>query len=530
MQQRYCLTILLILLAVTGGYAQKNPDKLSPKAYYNLNDYNRALEGYLELWPTHQRDLEINLNIATCYLHVNGDKSKAIPYLSYLVREGNKDEEVIFMLGQAYMYADNFEEALKYFNSYRARTGPKNYDIADLYITYCNNAREMEAHPQNVVFENLGKEVNTKYPDYYPFVVEHDSTMYYTARRETNTGNMSSFEGFYTSDIYVAHGLNGQFTRSKNLGVFINTAEDEQCVYVTPDGKNMIIYVDNTKLKISDDLFITSAEKGKAFPKPSGFDNPVNTDFGEMEGCISRDLSTMFIASDRPGGMGETDIYMIEKEGPGKWGKPVDLGPAINSRYSEAFPVYDEATHTLYFASNGPKSMGGFDVFRSVYDPKTKAFGPAINLGYPINTTDDNMVFSLAANKHDGYLSAYRPEGYGDLDIYRVSYRTTLKGTVTAADSAAALNATVSILHRNGTLLQSREIRDADNQFAFILAPGKYILTVKAAGYPELLEDIVIDEKDNYAAERKKDIVLKHPPGAAPKTGPKSPKKKPVKK
>ena len=529
MQKRFCTFLLFIpLLFVAGGYAQKSPDKLSPKAYYNVNDYNRALEGYLELWPNHQQDLEINLNIATCYLHVNGDRSKALPYLNYLVREGNHDEEVTFMLGQAYMYGYNFDEALKYFNSYRAHTAPKNFENADLYIAYCTNAKEMTAHPQNVMFENLGTGINTKYPDYYPFSVEGDSTLYYTARRETNTGNMSSFEGFYTSDIYVSRKTNGQFGKSKNLGTLINTAEDEQCVYVTPDGRNMIIYIDNTKLKISDDLFMASADKGKAFPKPTGFNDPVNTDFAEMEGCITKDLSLMFVASDRPGGMGETDIYMIEKEGPDTWGKPVDLGPAVNSRYSEAFPVYDEDTHTLYFASDGPKSMGGFDVFKSVYDPKTKAFGPASNLGYPVNTPEDNMVFSLAPNKHDGYLSAYRPEGYGDLDSYKVSYRTTLKGTVTAEDTASAPVATVAILHRNGTLLQSKEIRDKDNKFAFVLAPGKYILSVKAPGYPDLLEDVTIDEKLNYVAERRRDILLKHPGPAAPPKAPKksSPKKK----
>lgn len=523
MQKRFCTFLLFIpLLFVAQGYAQKSADNLSPKAYYSVNDYNRALEGYLQLWPKHQQDLEINLNIATCYLHVNGDKSKALPYLNFLVREGNKDDELTFMLGQANMYAYNFDEALKYFNNYRyrSRSNPKNSDLADLYVSYCTNAKDMVAHAQNVVFENLGANINTKYPDYYPFVVEGDSTLYYTARRETNQGNMSSFEGFYTSDIYVSRKANGQFGKSKNLGTLINTAEDEQCVYVTPNGKNMIIYIDNAKLKISEDLFITSADKGKTFPKPTGFNDPVNTDFGEMEGCITQKLDMMFVASDRPDGMGETDIYMIEKVGPNEWGKPVDLGPSINTRYSEAFPVYDEETHTLYFASNGPKSMGGFDVFKSVFDPKTKAFGPAINLGYPINTPEDNMVFSLSTNKHDGYLSAYRPEGYGDLDIYKVNYRTTLKGVVKDEDSMVAVTATVSILQRNGTLIQSKEIREKDNKYAFVLAPGKYLLNVKAPGYPEMIEDITIDERVNYVSERKRDIVLKRPGGTVPLKAP----------
>ncbi len=493
------------------GYAQKAPEKLSPKAYYNYNDYDRALDGYLEIWHDHQQDLEINLHIATCYLHVNGDKSKAIPYLSYLVREGNKDEEVTFMLGQAYLYALNIDEALKYFNAYRAKTIPKNYELADLYISYCNNAKEMIAHPLNVTFENLGKDVNTKYPDYYPFIVESDSTLYYTARRETNTGNITSFEGYYTSDIYVSRNVNGVFQKSKNLGTFINTPEDEQCVYMTPNGKNMIIYVDNAKLKIAGDLFMTSTDKGKAFPKPTGFKDPVNTEFSELEGCITSNLNMMIISSDRPGGIGDMDLYMVERGDGDKWKEPINLGPNINTKFGEAFPVFDEASNTLYFASEGPKSMGGYDIFKSKFDPKTKQFGPAVNLGYPINTTDDNMIFSLAANKRDGYESLYMPGGIGDLDIYKVSFCTTLKGKVVTEDSIADLTAVISILKRNGTLVAKKEITAKDNTYDFTLATGKYIIDVKSPGCIDYIEDITLDDKVGYVPVHKTTIILQHP-------------------
>lgn len=538
MRSPYFLTFFCICF-FTFSFSQNPKDKLSPKEYFAINDYNRALAGYLELWPKDQGNLEINRNIAICYLNVNEDKSKAIPYLSYLQRQGMFDEEVIFMFGQAYMYAYKFDEALKYFNLFRSKTVAKNYEMADLYIAYCNNAKELISHPLNVTFENLGKEVNSKYPDYYPYVIQSEGILYFTSRRETNTGNMNSWEGYYTSDIYFSKVTNGAFTKAKNLGTLVNTAEDEECVYVTPDGKNMVIYQDNIRMNISGDLFLTSLGKGKTFPKPVGFDEPLNTDALELEGCISSDLKTMIISTDRKGGMGETDLYMLKQLPSGKWATPVNLGPNINTKYREGFPVYDEASQTLYFASEGPKSMGGFDIFKSTYDSVSKSFSPAINLGYPINTPEDNMEFTFAGNRRDGYISAVRPEGYGDLDLYKVTFneveirQTILKGNITTEDSLVYLTATVTLYDAaTNTEIASKDIDGKNTKYIFLLSPGKYIIKVNAENYAEYKETIAILDKSDYVLEKEKNIMLVRPGSGAPpepkKGKTKAPAKKPV--
>ncbi|HEX8517534.1 MAG TPA: hypothetical protein VF868_15155 [Bacteroidia bacterium] len=535
--KNFCLLFLLTL--ASPAWAQNPKDKLPPKDYFAISDYNRALEGYLELWSKDQGNKEINRNLAICYLSVNGDKSKALPYLHYLLKQGINDEEVIFMLGQGYMYSYKFDEALKYFNSFRSKTNPKNYEMADLFIAYCNNGKEMITHPLNVTFENLGKAVNSKYPDYYPYVIQNEGVLYFTSRRETNTGNITSWEGFYTSDIYSSKVINGAFSKAKNLGTMVNTAEDEQCVYVTPDGKNMIVYMDSERLKISGDLFISSLGKGKTFPKPVGFDNPLNTDALELEGCISADLKTMIISSDRKGGMGETDLYMLKQLPNGQWASPVNLGPNINTKYREAFPIYDEASHILYYASEGPKSMGGFDIFKSVYDTITKNFGPAENIGYPINTPEDNMEFTLAENKRDGYIAAVRPEGYGDLDLYKVIFndvevrQTILKGKVSTEDSLVALTATVILYDAaSNTEIASKDIDGSNMKYIFLLNPGKYTIKVVAENFADYKETFSILDKSDYVSEKEKNIILLRPGSdgkSDPKKGKVPPKKKTVK-
>jgi tetratricopeptide (TPR) repeat protein len=512
---------------------QSPKEKISPKTYFDISDYNRALEGYLELWPKDQSNKEINKNLAICYLSVNGDKTKALPYLHYLLRSGVNDEEIIFMLGQAYLYDYKFDEALKYFNTFRMNTNPKNYEMADLYIAYCMNGKEMITKPLNVTFENLGKAVNSKYPDYYPYVIQNEGVLYFTSRRETNTGNITSWEGFYTSDIYSSKVVNGVFTKARNLGTLVNTAEDEQCVYVTPDGKNMIIYMDSERLKISGDLFLSSLGKGKTFPKPVGFDDPLNTDDLELEGCISSDLKTMIISSDRKGGLGETDLYMLRQLPNGKWAAPVNLGPNVNTKYREAFPIYDESSRILYFASEGPKSMGGFDIFRSVYDTVNKIFGPAENMGYPINTTEDNMEFTLAGNKRDGYIAAVRPEGYGDLDLYKVIFndvevrQTILKGKVITEDSLVNLAATVTLYDATtNTEIASKDIDGNNMKFIFLLNPGKYIIKVTAENFTDYQETFSILDKSDYVSEKEKNLLLRRPVSSDDKPAPKKGKTK----
>jgi hypothetical protein len=531
-------TILFLYLVINSVacFAQTGRDKLSPKEYFNLNDYNRALEGYLAMWHAHQDDLEINKNIAICYLSVNEDRSKALPYLHYVQKNGPPNEEITFMLGQAYLYGYKFDEALKYFNAFRSKTNPKNYEMADLYISYCNNAKELIQHPLNVTFENLGKPVNSKYADYYPYVIQSEGILYFTSRREGNTGNMTSAQSYFTSDIYYSNVTNGQFTKAKNFGSIVNTAEDEECVYITPNGKNMIIYQDNIRLNVTGDLFLSSSGKGKTFQKPIGFKEPVNTQDLELEGCITSDLNTLIISSDRKGGYGETDLYIIKKLPNGEWGTPVNLGTNINTKYREAFPVYDEQSSTLYFASEGLKSMGGFDIFKSVYDSTAKSFGPAVNIGYPINTPMDDMEFTFAGNKRDGYISAVRPEGYGDLDLYKVTFneveirQTILKGNVTTEDSLVNLTATVTLIDpKDNSEIGVKDIDGQNTKFIFLLVPGKYTIKVTAENYEDYKEDITIYEKSDYVLERIKNIILKRPPNLKQKPEPKKGKTVPPK-
>lgn len=517
---------LTILLCVISGFSNPSNaqtiENLSAKDFFEYEDYNRALIEYLKLYKQNKNDLNVNLKIGICYLSVNDDKTKAIPYLEFVQKSGEFENELFLYLGMAYMYAYKLDEAIKFFNTYRAKLKSKNYNLIDRYIENCESAKVLMKKPVNVTFENLGKPINTKYPEYYPFVTQDQSTLYLTSSRDGNARKIQSSEGYFTADIYVSKVKHGDWSKVKSIGNAVNTVEDEQCVYVSPDGKYMIVYIDNET--VNGDIFITSlGPKIKSFPKPEPFKDPVNTNSLELEGCISEDGNTLIISSNRDGGIGETDLYRFKKLPNGEWGHPINLGPNVNTKYKEAFPVFDETNQILYFASTGHTSMGGFDIFKSQFDMETQTFGKAINIGYPINTPEDNMGFSLTENKRDGYIAAVRKEGLGDLDIYKVIFNdvddrlSIIKGIISINDTAKSeIDAFITLTDAlTKEEVDSKNANPTSGKYIFAVGPGKYTLTVVSPGFDDVKEEITVYDKVDYVFEIEKNILLQKP-GAIP--------------
>jgi hypothetical protein len=520
-KNRFILTLFII--AVICNYASAQPEeKLSAKEYLAEQDYNHALEEFIKQYKVQKDDPELNLNIGLCYLNINDDKAQALPYLEYVYKKGGYKDELLFFMAQAYTYAYKFDDAIKFFSEYRTKINSKRYPEIDHYIENCESAKTLMKSPVNVSFENLGKEINSKFPDYYPFVTEDQSTLYFTTRREGRSQKLRSWQGYFTSDIYFSKVVAGQWTKPKTIGPMINTVEDEQCVYVSPSGRKMIVYMDNETA--TGDLYMTEMNgKSKTFPKPVAFDVPVNSAELELEGSITEDGSMLIISSDRLEGLGGTDLYMFKKLPTGKWSEGIALGPNINTIYNESFPVYDEKTATLYFASEGHANMGGSDIFKSKFNEETQTFEKAVNMGYPINTPEENLEFTLAGNGRDGYISAVRKEGFGDLDIYKVIFHdveaqvSVIKGIVSTSDSLKKeLNAVISLLDaKTNEKIDSKNVIPQSGKYIFSANPGKYVLTVESPGYEPYKETLNVYDKSDYVFEIEKNIRL-YKPGEAP--------------
>jgi tetratricopeptide (TPR) repeat protein len=513
--RRSVLFLSLIIICMQSN-AQDNTN-FGARDYLKYKDYNRALLEFLRQYRMNSEDLDLNLKIGMCYLNINDDKSKAIPYLKKVYNAGTYKSEVLLYLGLASLHAHKFDEAIRFFNDYRTASGNKDSETIDRYINNCENAKVLVQNAKSVEFINLGKGINTKFPDFYPFITSDEGTMFFSTGRETNEKKIESSTGFFTYDIYSSQVKDGEWARAKSIGKKVNTEEDEQCVYLSPNGESMIIYMDNEQSL--GDLYYSTIANAKIFSTPIAFTPPVNSKYMESEGCMTIDGSRLVVASNRPGGLGETDLYIFKKLPNGKWGLPINLGPNINTKYKEAYPMYDEESGTLYFASQGHSSMGGFDIFKSVFDEATQTFGPVINIGYPINNTDDNMQFTLSGNKRDGYISTYRKEGFGDLDIYKVIFNeievklSIVKGIVTTTDSVQKpLDAYITISDaKTKEEIDGKNVNPNTGKYVFAVKPGKYILTVTSPGFQDYQKAITVFDKSDYVFEIENQVLLHRP-------------------
>jgi hypothetical protein len=481
---------------------------------FDVKNYIQAIEEYKKTEKQFPEDEELKHRMGICYLNIYSDKSQAIPYLEFCYKKGKYKNEVLLELAMAYQFAYRFEDAISFYGKYKEKAGSKALVLVDHYISTCENAMALMKKPVNISFENAGKEINTKYADYYPFVTKDEGTLFFTSRREQNTGRMRSFNGYFTSDVYMAKVEKGQWVKAKNLGPPLNTSEDEECVGISPDGKFMVFYVDNANYP--GDLFHTEVVKGKSFNRPVPFEPPVKTDQLESEGCYAGDANTLYFASARKGGQGETDLYVTKRLPNGEWGIPQNLGATINTSYKEAFPVVSEDGKTMYFSSQGHTSMGGYDIFRSKWNEATQSWGPPVNVGYPLNTTDDDMMFSVAGKGRHGYISAWRKEGFGDLDIYKITFNeadqplTAITGLVQASDSSKKeIEAYISISEiATKKELDGKDVNPKTGKYIFIVEPGKYLVNITAKGFKPFSEEITIYDKSDFVSELEKNYLL----------------------
>jgi len=500
------LSILLIL----AGIASTTSAQIDPreaKVYFNNGNYAAALRVYKNLLKKKPIDADYNHKAGLCYLRSNIDKSKAIPYLEKVVKLSKFDGEVLYDIAMAYQYDNRFDDAIKMYDKYKAAASGKNLDKVDRQIETCHSAKELIKHPVNVTFENIGPTINSKYPDYYPFVAKDESFIVYTTRR----GGVMEFDGFYSSDVWVSTKVNGVFSKAKNAGY------DEQAVGLSDDARTLFVYLDH--IKEYGDIY-TSIRTRKMFEKIEKMGENVNSGSLETSASISADRNTLFFASARAGGSGGRDLYMTRKLPNGEWASPQNLGTKINTQYNEDFPTLSADGKTLYFCSEGHASMGGYDIFVSTWDPETNTWSAPKNIGYPLNTAEDNRTISFSEDGTHAYVSALRKDGRGDLDIYRVSFNKVIEEKFTvlirlqihSGDSLNPyiLDALVAVENMKNNELVGEYTPNPKNGFYTIavMQPGNYVLSIDADGYELYNEEIILREEDVYPPVMTKIVKL----------------------
>lgn len=485
----------MLILASANVKAQK-PSKKAADLFKNQN-YIAALPIYETLLKRDSLNLEFAVNAAKCVLNINTDKTSAIPILEKLVRNDVADGEVFFLLAKAYTFKYDFDTSTKLAMTNMSRI-PEEYKAeAERLIRNNDAAKQLMMDPVNVEFENLGPKVNSPFPDYYPYVTKEESKLIFTSRRR-KAGTMVEFDGYYNSDIFMVQNLSSPYPRTKNVGNSINTSLDEQSVGLSPNGNDMMVYIDH----VDDygDIYVSkwSSTRYNTYQK---LGTNINSDGIETSASFSEDGNTLFFASKREGGYGGLDLYMSRKLPDGTWGKSQNLGPKVNTPFNEDFPFLSEDSK-LYFSSNGHPGMGGYDLFETDWDPETNKWGKAENLGFPINTPEDNRTISFNKDRTHAYVSCFMKEGQGDLDIYRVIFKdetmipALFELEVFVNESEEYLDPDVVIFDANDNLFGSYRANVYNNKFIISLMPGEYKILVEKDGYQEIYEDWIVNGSD----------------------------------
>ncbi len=511
-------------------------------------DYQRAKEHYLKALEYNEEDAALNYQIAVCYLKTS-ERWKAYEYIEacYILDE-NIAPDVLYLKACALQYNHKFKKAINDLEEYQESLSPyqlkqKTASI-EKRIKECESGIELMKHPVRCFIDNLGEGVNTFQKEYSPVFYLSDSVLYFTSRRENTTGGRKNPENnLYYEDIYRSRYMDGHWNNAEQYGYPLNTRKNDASVDISPEGREICVYRGKKK---NGDLFNSQYRDGdwKAFTKMKRINK---RKYRESSVSLTRDSMTLYFVSDRPGGQGGQDIWVAHRTEDGsKWKKAENLSEVVNSPYDEETVEISNNGKVLYFSSRGHNTMGGYDVFRTFYNNDGTWTEPE-NIGYPINTPDNDIFFMLTPDEKYGYYSATRPEGYGDVDIYQVVFLgkerplshsgeddliacikapvseseiekpvnikiiqlSLVKGIVTDAFTGEPIEATVELTdNETGEIVNTVTSYAATGAYTVPLPPGKdYALTAGAPDYFFHSENFVIADTSIHEVIRK-DIQL----------------------
>jgi archaellum component FlaG (FlaF/FlaG flagellin family) len=506
--------IVSALFFTISANAQELDNKLMPKFLkaedlFDAGNYLSAIPLYKEVLDKAPHNKFVMAKLAVCYIKTRTNRDQSVKLLEKLVESKDIDPKIWYYLGKAYHLNNKLDDAIAAYENYKTfKLKKKEVEEVNRQIEMCKNAKQLMQYPVNVIFTNIGKEINTEFPEYYPFVDENETILVFTSRRKTNIGGgRAEADGYRSSDVWISTVKNNVWDKPISAGKEINTKFDEMCVFLNPEGNAMLVYVDRGGEKFGD-LYLSIKDKksqfGKLKPLPEIINDP---DKIELSGCFNRDSSIFFFV--RKDKLETTsDIFMVKKLPNGRWGSPQKLPEQINTPYNEDFPYLAPDGVTFYFASEGHNSIGGYDIFKSIFDPETGKFTPAENLGYPINSTDDDMGICVTKNKKIAYVSAYRPTGYGDLDIYRIKFMDEeqatkiFKGKIFMKDTTQKMNQQITIIATNKKTNDEYTFSSKNNgEFILALEEGEYTISVDIDGFLPFKKDLKVSDIGTISEE-----------------------------
>jgi tetratricopeptide (TPR) repeat protein len=415
------VTALFSLTLLSQEIKNQQESFLESEYFFMYQDYSDALPGYLQLYEKMPENANLAYRIGICYLNISGKKNLSVGFLEAAAKNisaKHKDGTIsqiaapynaLYELGNAYRINYQFDKAKESYKKYEETLlsdDTENINFIEHEIKVCDNAKKLIAKPVEFTLENMGSTFNDEKSNFNP-VISADGKFF---------AFMVSLK-FYDAIMFTRL-VNGKWINPINITPDLQADGDIFISCLSADGKTLYFSKSD---KYTSNIY-SSTFNGIKWEKAVKLNKNVNTKSWESHAFVSEDGNSLVFASDRPGGFGGLDIYISKKEN-GDWGPPVNLGNEINTPFNEDRPFLINGGKTLFFASQDHDNIGGYDIFRSDIQPNGIWSKPQ-NLGYPLNTPDDNIFFMPVGNGKSGYISIYKEnEGLGKEDIYKVTFK-----------------------------------------------------------------------------------------------------------
>jgi len=459
-------------------------------ASYDYLDYNAA-ELYLkQSIAIDNKFYEAFMMLGELMTKLNRNREAANYYKTAVKLDSLYHKPVFFSLANAEMMSGDYGNALVHYEVYlgQSNISEKNKVQAVKNLKNCQFALTALKNPVAFNPVSIGEGVNTKDDEYWPSITADGQTFMFT--RQSNPGKRANYTGSSQEDFYISYFKNGFWQNAVNAGYPLNTSHNEGAQTLSSNGNYMYFTAcDRPGGLGSCDLFYSSNSEGK-WSEPVNLGPPVNTIYWESQPSVSADGKILFFSSSRPGGLGGKDLWYTVMNDRGKWSKPVNLGDVMNTAGDEMSPFIHFDGKSLYFSSDGRPGMGGFDIYMSRMKVDSSWTEPR-NLGYPINTYNDETGLVIESAGEKAYFSSRRDNINGK-DIFwfnlHESARPTpvsyLKGKVIDKESGMLLKADYELINLSTGKITVRNSTDANGNFLVCLPVGyNYGLNVSKKGY-----------------------------------------------
>ncbi len=502
------LFILTFFVLSLSTEAQKyNPEKVNKQAktIYDLA-INKAEDGqYNDAIKMLDKAIATDKNFVDAYLSRAGINGQIKNHKNAVA-----DYEKAFSLDSAYAHDYKLPYSINLAGTGQFEKALSAVDDFSMDPTLGENSRKAAAyrrksyefaiehartHQGQYVFapKNLGDSINTKFPEYFPSLTIDGNQLVFT--RQVN---------FFNEDFFGANHLpDGSWSASAPLPGNVNTERNEGAQHISQDGKVLVF----TSCDAPDgfggcDLYYSLLTK-KGWSEPINIGNVINSEFWESQPTIAPDKRALYFAARAPGGMGGSDIYVSYIMPDGKWGPAMNMGPDINTAGDETSPFIHADNQTLYFASSGLTGYGKMDLFLIRKD-LSGHWGKPENLGYPINTVDDEATLFVTSDGGTAFYASDRSDSKGSLDLYSFTLREDIrpiktlwvKGKVFDVKTKQGLPSAVELKDLATGLRSSKVQTDEDGDYLITLPVGKdYAFNVNRKGYLIYSENFPLGSK-----------------------------------